>query len=96
MISHVVIFRTRQKDKVAFLLEGARKLEGIEIVKSFHCGQPLASDRPAVDDFFDVAIVVGLDSAEDLPVYANHPIHLDFVENCLKKTGAKVTVFDIR
>ena len=95
MISHVVIFRTRQKDKVSLLLEGARKLERIEVVKSFHCGVPLPSDRPVVDDFFDVAIVVGLDSAADLPVYAKHPIHLDFLENCVKTSGAKTTVFDI-
>ncbi len=96
MISHVIIFRTRDKDKVVLLHEGLKKLSQIDFVKYFHCGEPLASERPVVDDFFDVAAVIGLEDEAALEAYAKHPIHLDFVENHYKKSGAKILVYDIK
>lgn len=95
MLTHVVIFRTRQQDVSCEILSKAKLLENIPNVKYFHAGLPVPSDRPVVDDFFTAAIVIGLNNKEDLKVYAEHPIHVDFVENCLKKFGVKVQVFDI-
>ena len=96
MLSHVVIFRTRRKENVDALYECVKKLENIDLVKSFHCGKPVPSARPVVDDFFDVAAVIGLEDEAALDAYAKHPIHQDFVENCLKKLEVKVLVYDIK
>lgn len=97
MLSHVVIFRTRQKEKLSLLKEGVKTLEKIDGVKFFHCGTPVPSERPVVDDFFDVAMCVSFEDGEDgLLKYAKHPIHLEFLEKYLKPSGAKLLVYDFK
>ncbi len=97
MLTHVVIFRTRNRDKVEFLREGVESLKKIEGVKFFHCGAPVPSERPVVDDFFDVALVVSFENNEEgLKAYATHPVHVNFVENYLKPAGGKIIVYDIK
>ncbi len=94
MLTHVVIFRTRRKDMADMLYEGAKKLGDIDFARGFYCGKPVPSARPVVDDFFDVAICVHLDNKDALARYASDPIHVNFVENCIKPAEAKLTVFD--
>ena len=55
MLTHVVIFRTRNKEKAPMILEGLETLKQIEGVKFIHIGAPVPSERPVVDDFFDYA-----------------------------------------
>ena len=97
MLTHVVIFRTRNADKVSLLREGVETLRAIDGVKFFHCGEPVPSERPVVDDFFDVALVVAFENDEEgLKRYSSHPVHINFVENYLKPAGGKLLVFDIK
>ena len=96
MLTHVVIFRTRNADKVQLIRDGVETLRAIDGVKFFHCGVPNPSERPVVDDFFDVAIVVAFENGEEgLKRYATHPVHVNFVENYLKPAGGKLLVYDI-
>ena len=96
MLTHIVIIRTRQKDKVDFIRKGLETLKAIEGVKFFSFGAPVPSARPVVDDFFDYALVVSFeDGAAGLKRYAEHPIHVNFVENYLKPAGGKLLVYDI-
>ncbi|MDX8415171.1 Dabb family protein [Intestinicryptomonas porci] len=95
MVTHVVIFRTKNDADKAEVLAGAKKLEEIGTAENFVCGIPIPSLRPVVDDTFACAIVVTM-KEENVDAYMNHPIHLDFNENCLKRLGVKVQVFDIR
>ena len=96
MLTHVVIFRTRNKDKAPMILEGLEALRQIDGVKFMHIGAPVPSARPVVDDFFDYALVVSFeDGAAGLKRYAEHPIHVNFVENYLKPAGGKLLVYDI-
>ena len=97
MLTHIVIFRTRNADKVGLLREGVETLRAIDGVKFFHCGAPVPSQRPVVDDFFDVALVVAFENDEDgLARYASHPVHVNFVENYLKPAGGKLLVYDVK
>ncbi len=96
MITHVVIFRTRNSSVNSEILAAAKKLAAIETAESFACGAPCASERPVADDTFAAAIVVTVKDEAALAEYANHPVHLDFVENCLKRHNVKLQVFDIR
>ena len=84
MLTHVVIFRTRNADKVSLLREGVETLRAIDGVKFFHCGEPVPSERPVVDD------------EEGLKRYSSHPVHINFVENYLKPAGGKLLVYDIK
>ena len=97
MLVHTVIFRTRQKDKLAHLREGLETLRNIDGVEFIHIGEPVASARPVVDDFFDFALIVAFkDDEAGLERYAEHPIHVAFVENYIKPDGAKIQVFDVK
>lgn len=97
MLCHVVIFRTRNKEKAPLILEGLETLKKIEGVKFFHMGSPAPSARAVVDDFFDYALVVAFDDDEQgLARYATHPVHVNFVENYLKPAGGKILVYDIK
>ncbi len=97
MLVHTVIFRTRNKDKLAHLREGLETLKQIDGVAFIHVGAPVASERPVVDDFFDYALTVAFNDDEvGLKRYAEHPIHVNFVENYIKPAGAKIQVFDIK
>ncbi len=97
MLTHVVIFRTRSIEKAPLILEGLETLKSIEGVKFMHIGSPVPSERPVVDDFFNYALVVSFeDGTAGLKRYAEHPIHVNFVENYLKPAGGKIQVFDIQ
>ncbi len=97
MLVHTVIFRTRQKNKLSHFREGLETLKGIDGVAFIHIGEPVASERPVVDDFFDFALVVAFNDDEvGLKRYAEHPIHVAFVENYIKPDGVKIQVFDVK
>ena len=97
MLVHTVIFRTRNKAQLSHLREGLETLKQIDGVEFIHIGEPVASERPVVDDFFDFALTVAFkDDEVGLKRYAEHPIHVNFVEKYIKPAGAKIQVYDIK
>ena len=97
MLTHVVIFRTRNAQKRHLIREGLETLKAIEGVAFMKIGEPVPSQRPVVDDFFDYALVVAFEDDEaGLKRYSEHPIHVNFVENYLKPAGGKIEVYDIK
>ncbi len=71
-----------------------KQIEGVEFI---HIGEPVPSERPVVDDFFDFAMVVAFkDDEAGLKRYAEHPIHVAFAEKYKKPDGVKIQVFDIK
>lgn len=96
MLTHIVIIRTRQKDKVDFIRKGLETLKAIDGVKFFSYGAPVPSARPVVDDFFDLALIVAFeDGAAGLKRYAEHPVHVKFVQEYLNPAEAKLLVYDV-
>lgn len=98
MITHVVVFRTKSSEHNQAVLDGAKKLGDIKIdgLDGFVCGAPYLSERPVVDDTFAASIVVTLRDKAALDAYMVHPIHIDFIENCLNKYKVKVNIFEIQ
>ena len=95
MLVHTVVFRTRNKDRLTHLRVGLETLKAIKGPAFMHIGAPVPSARPVVDDFFDFALTVAFeDDEQGLKNYAEHPIHVAFVENYIKPDGAKIQVFD--
>ena len=69
-----------------------RKIPGLVFLDH---GTPLASDRPVVDDSFDVGFVMRFQSAKALETYEPHPDHVKQVENVIRPLSRKVLVYDI-
>jgi hypothetical protein len=97
MFSHVVIFWTDPANPKAAdeLIAGAKKyLAPIPGIIHFHVGKMAASDRPVVDQSYQVALNVVFTNKKAQDDYQVHPLHLEFVEKVLKPNHKKVVVYD--
>ena len=97
MFSHVVIFWTDPANLTAAdeLIAGARKyLAPLPGIVHFHVGKMAPSQRPVVDQSYQVALNVVFDSKRAQDDYQVHPLHLEFVEKVFKRVCKKVVVYD--
>jgi hypothetical protein len=97
MFSHVVIFWTDPANPKAAdeLIAGAKKyLAPIPGIVHFHVGRMAASDRPVVDQSYQVALNVVFTDKKAQDDYQVHPLHIEFVEKVLKPNRKKVVVYD--
>jgi hypothetical protein len=97
MFSHVVIFWTDPaiEDAADRLIAGANHyLKSVPGVTSFHVGKMASSLRPVVDQTYQVALNVVVQSKQAQDAYQGHPLHLEFVEKVFKPLCRKVVVYD--
>ena len=97
MFSHVVIFWTDPANPNAAdeLVAGAEKyLRPIPGVLSFHVGKMVRSQRPVVDQTYQVALNLVFPSKQAQDDYQVHPQHVEFVEKVFKPGCKKVVVYD--
>lgn len=97
MFSHIVIFWTDpQKPGAADdLIAGAEKyLHPIPGILSFHVGRMVPSDRPVVDQSYQVALNITFPDKQTQDEYQKHPSHLEFVEKVFRSNCARVVVYD--
>jgi hypothetical protein len=97
MFSHVVIFWTKPENPKAAeeLVAGMQHyLKPIPGVLQFHVGRMVPSQRPVVDQSYQVALNVIFPDKQMQDAYQVHPLHLEFVEKVFKPNCAKVIVYD--
>jgi hypothetical protein len=96
MITHVVIFWTDKPhgEGKAMLLEGAQALAEIPGVREFRSGSAVPSVRAVVDDSFAAAISMTFETQPELDAYGVHPIHMKFVEDCVRPYARRLVVYD--
>jgi hypothetical protein len=97
-VDHVVLMWQKRPGNTAdrqALLAACSDLRTIPGIKILDAGTALASDRPVVDDSFDVGLLVRFDSAKSLHAYENDPGHLKKVNEVLKPLTKKIVVYDI-
>jgi len=97
MFSHVVIFWTKPENPNAAeeLILGARKyLQPIPGVIQFHIGRMARSERPVVDQSYQVALNIIFPDKQTQDDYQVHPLHIEFVEKVFKPNCARVVVYD--
>lgn len=97
-VDHVVLMWLKRPGNTAdrkALLDACADLREISGIRILDAGTPLASDRPVVDDSFDVGLTVRFDSAQALHSYEVDPRHLKKVNEVLKPLTSKILVYDI-
>lgn len=97
MFSHVVIFWTdpSNPNSTEELLAGMEKfLKPIPGVLHFHAGKMAASQRPVVDQTYQVALNLVFPNKKAQDEYQTHPKHVEFVETVFKATCKRVVVYD--
>lgn len=96
-VDHLVFIWLKEPKNVqarAAVIESARGLRQIPGVLSVEVGSPLASERPMVDDTFDLAVTVTLSDSAALERYLSHPIHQAAAREVLGPNAARVVIYD--
>lgn len=97
-VDHVVLVWLKRpgnpQDRKA-LRDAGDELRAIPGLRFLDHGIALSSDRPTVDDTFDVGFVMRFDSAAALEAYAKHPLHQKKLNEVLRPLSAKIVVYDI-
>jgi hypothetical protein len=97
MFSHVVIFWTNPANPHAAdeLIQGAKKyLQSLPGVLHFHVGKMSPSERPVVDQSYQVALNIVFPDKQSEAAYQAHPSHVEFVEKVFKPNCTRVVVYD--
>jgi hypothetical protein len=97
MFSHIVIFWTNPANPSAAdeLIQGAKKyLQNIPGVLHFHIGKMSPSERPVVDQTYQVALNLVFPDKATEASYQAHPSHVEFVEKVFKPNCTRVVIYD--
>ena len=97
MFSHIVIFWTdpTQPDAIDKLIAGANKyLKDIPGLVHFHVGRMATSQRPVVDQTYQVALNTVFTNKQAQDDYQIHPQHIEFVEKVFQQVCKQVRVYD--
>jgi hypothetical protein len=97
-VDHVVLMwqkrpgNTADREKLAAACSDLRVIPGIKFLDA---GTALASDRPIVDDSFDLGMTVRFDSVAALRAYETNPLHVKKKTEVLLPLTKKILVYDI-
>ncbi|MDX2226545.1 MAG: Dabb family protein [Verrucomicrobiae bacterium] len=97
-VQHVVVCwlkRPGDPRDIKAISDRTRALSRIPGVISVHTGRPVPSDRPQVDDSFDVAMVMVFEDEQALRAYAAHPLHKKAVREVLQPLVERFVVYDV-
>lgn len=98
-VEHVVLIWLKKpgdaKQREAVVAQCQAFAAEISQVAHLSCGLALPSERPVVDDSFDVGMVMRFDHPTELAAYEKHPVHVKAVQDLLKPLAAKILVYDI-
>lgn len=99
-VEHVVLFWLKKPGDAlgrAKVIAACKEFKAqIPQLKSLRIGQVLASERPVVDDSFDVAMVMTFASEADMKIYEKHPVHEKAVKELLRPLMSKIVVYDFK
>jgi hypothetical protein len=94
---HVVIIRLNNPGDAEAqrkILDAAHRFRSIPGVETVLVGRVIPGTRPRQDNNFDVGMVIGFRSKEDLDAYVKNPIHVEAANNVLKPLARDWTVYD--
>lgn len=97
-VDHVVLMWQKRPGNAADrqkLLAACSELRVIPGIKFLDSGTALASNRPVVDDSFDVGLTVRFDSEKSLHAYETDPRHVKKINEVLKPLTKKIVAYDI-
>lgn len=77
------------------LLATCAPLRAIPGLLAIHAGTAVPSERPVVDDTFDVALVMTFADTTAMQAYITHPAHQQILRDVVAPLANKVVIYDI-
>ena len=96
-IVHVVLVWLKEPGNAAHraqVIEATRGFSTIPGVEEIRVGEPVPSQRPTVDDSFDIGLYIVFSSKEALETYLAHPEHKAAQQSILHPLVKKVVIHD--
>lgn len=96
-VVHVVLIWLKQPGNSEHrqkLIKGLKELRSIPLVQDVRVGQVIESDRPIVEDSYDVGLYLRFANKADLQAYLAHPVHVDAVKNEFSPLMKRYRVMD--
>jgi len=81
-------------EKRELIKQKTAELKNIPGLISLNMGEAIPSERPIVDDSFDLGIVMQFPNAKAMNTYLVHPQHKAFMKNYVKGNVEKLLVYD--
>lgn len=97
-VDHVVLIWLKRPGNAADrqkLAAACDELRAIPGLSRLDAGHALPSQRPVVDDSFDLGAVMTFPSPQALDAYLAHPVHVRNVNEVLKPLSQRLVVYDI-
>ena len=98
-IDHIVIVWLRRPgnpDDIAKLVATSKELQrALPVMRGMSYGRPLPSERPVVDDTFDLAFVMRFANRKDLAAYENSATHRQAATEILRPLSRKIVIYDV-
>ncbi|GLQ30197.1 Dabb family protein [Litoribrevibacter albus] len=98
-VQHVVLiwFKSDVSEQyIKKVTDETKQLTHIPGVITVNAGQAIPSDRPMVDDSFDLGVTMTFDSVADMKAYVNHPEHKAFLKRYIMGKVEKLSIFDFQ
>lgn len=83
------------EDRAALVRATAELRKSTGLIRSFRHGQAVPSDRPVVDDTFDLALLMRFADRDALLEFERHPDHKRAQREVLQPLARRVVIYDI-
>jgi heme-degrading monooxygenase HmoA len=96
-VSHVVVVWLKEPGNLQMrekFIAASRQLETLPGVVSRHVSAVISSDRPKVDDTFDVAVTVTFENKQALKKYMKSKQHKEMLHSKLKPLVNRIVVYN--
>ncbi len=97
-VHHVVVIwlkpEYQEAEYITELKQAMADLEVIPGLNKLEYGSAIASDRPIVDDGFDLAVLMTFKDEETMRTYIDHPRHKNFVGKFILGKVTKLLIYD--
>lgn len=96
-LQHIVLvwLKDSSKENRERVMSLSKSLFQIEELKAMDMGVSIKSERPIVDDSYDIGYVMTFEDAAAMERYLVHPVHVKLVKEVLKPSMSKVQVYDL-
>ena len=98
-VNHVILLWLKEPGNLghrAQLIQVTKELERLPGVEKIRTGEVIGSDRPIVDDSFDVGVHMLFREEAALVRYQNHPEHIRILNQAIRPLVKKILIYDFQ